>query len=215
MKGGVRKMFWGKTSAKEEVKLSGPRDIPGPVQTYLVAERKLDPDLVKLLNAVEHKSATGTTFNIRVFDNSEAIAKKVQVKDYTSLDECPDLIIYEGWFDEGTKQVKVEEKNKVNWNTPIFTQEEIMHKIEALKEPGATVFFYMGRGSSHGGPLGMGAAVIELNPSYPAKKQKKYNAYRTDVINMQPVDKGRKVFDSDKPKEIARWVKDGHHKRIY
>jgi hypothetical protein len=215
MKGGIRKMFWGKKSAKEEGKLSGPKEIPGPVQNYLVAERKIDPDLVKLLKAVERKSTTGAGFNIRVFDDSEAIAKKVQVKDYTSLDECPDLIIYEGWFDEGAKQVKLEEKKKVNWDTPIFTQAEIQQKIEALKEPGNTVFFYTARGGKHGGPLGMGAAVIELNPNYPGKKQKKYIVYTADVIDMQPVGKGQKLFDSDKPKNIARWIKDAHHKRMY
>jgi hypothetical protein len=66
-------MFWGKKPAKEEGKLSGPKEIPGPVQNYLVAERKMDPVLVKLLRAVECKSTTGATFNIRVFDNSEAI----------------------------------------------------------------------------------------------------------------------------------------------
>jgi hypothetical protein len=218
MEGGVRKMFWGKKSAKEEEKkekLSGPKEIPGPVRNYLAAERKMDPDLVKLLKAVERKSTTGATFNIRVFDDSEAIAKKVQVKDYTSLDECPDLIIYEGWFDEGAKQVKLEEKKKVNWDTPIFTQAEIQQKIEALKEPGNTVFFYTARGGKHGGPLGMGAAVIELNPNYPGKKQKKYIVYTADVIDMQPVGKGDKIFDSDKPKDIARWIKGTHHKRMY
>ena len=208
-------MFWGKKSAKEGGKLSGPKEIPGPVRNYLVAERKMDPDLVKLLKAVERKGTTGTTFTIRVFDDSEAIAKKVQVKDYTSLDECPDLIIYEGWFDEGAKQVQLEEKKKVNWDTPIFTQAEIQQKIEALKEPGNTVFFYTGRGGKRGGPLGMGAAVIELNPNYPGKKQKKYIVYFADVIDMQPVGKGDKIFDSDKPKDIARWVKDAHHKRMY
>ena len=208
-------MFWGKKSTKEEGKLSGPKEIPGPVQNYLVAERKMDPNLVKLLRAVEQKGTTGATFNIRVFDESEAIAKKVQVKDYTSLDECPDLIIYEGWFDEGAKQVKLEEKKKVNWDTPIFTQAEIQQKIEALKEPGNTVFFYLGRGGKRGGPLGMGAAVIELNPNYPGKKQKKYIVYFADVIDMQPVGKGDKIFNSDKPKDIARWVKDAHHKRMY
>jgi hypothetical protein len=208
-------MFWNKKSAKEEGKLSGPKEIAGPVQNYLVAETKMDPDLVKLLRAVERKSTTGATFDIRVFDDSEAITKKVQVKDYTSLDECPDLIIYEGWFDEGTKQVKLEEKKKVNWDTPIFTQAEIQQKIEALKEPGNTVFFYTARGGKHGGPLGMGAAVIELNPNYPGKKEKKYNVYTTDVVDMQPVDKGPKAFDSDKPKDIARWVKNLHAKRAY
>jgi hypothetical protein len=219
MEGGVRKMFWGKKSTEEEgkkEKLSGPKEIPGLVQNYLVVERKMGPDLVRLLRAVVRKSPTGeTAFNIRVFDESEGVARKVQVKDYTSLDECPDLILYEGWFDEGSKQVKLEEKKRVNWDAPIFTQAEIQQKIEALSEPGSTVFFYMGRGSVHGGPLGMGAAVIELNPNYPGKKQKRYIAYVADVIDMQPVDKGQKLFDSDKPKEIARWVKDGHHKRIY
>ena len=208
-------MFWGKKSAKEEGKLSGPKEIPGPVQNYLVAERKMDPVLVKLLRAVECKSTTGATFNIRVFDNSEAIAKKVQVMDYTSLDNCPDLIIYEGWFDEGAKQVQLDEKKKVNWDTPLFTQAEIQQKIEALKEPGNTVFFYTARGGKHGGPLGMGAAIIELNPNYPGKKEKKYNVYTTDVVDMQPVDKGPRAFDSDKPKDIARWVKNLHDKRAY
>ena len=208
-------MFWGKKSAKEEGKLSGPKEIPGPVQTYLVAERKMHPDLVKLLKAVELKSATGATSNIRVFDNSEATAKKVQVKDYTSLDECPDLIIYEGWFDEGTKQVKLEEKKKVNFDTPIFTQAEIQQKIEALKEPGNTAIFYMARGVKSGGPLGMGASVIELNPDYPGKRQKKYIVYLADVTDMQPVGKGDKAFESDKPRNIARWVKETHHKRMY
>lgn len=208
-------MFWNKKSAKEEGKLSGPKEIPEPVQNYLVAERKIDPDLVKLLNAVVRKSTTGAVFNIRVFDNSEAKAKKVQVKDYTSLDECPDLILYEGWFDNEAKQAKLEEKKKANWDTPIFTEAEILHKIEALKEPGKTVFFYMARGINSGGPLGMGAAVIELNPNYPGKKQKKYIVYSSDVIDMQPEGAGQKLFDHDKPKHIANWIKDGHHKRIY
>ena len=134
-------MFWGKKSAKDEGKLPGPREIPGSVQTYLVAERKMDPVLVKLLKAIERKSTTGATFNIRVFDDSEAKAKQVQIKDYTSLDEFPDLIIYEGSFDAWAKQVKLEEKKKVNWDTPILTQAEIQQKIEALKEPGNTIFF--------------------------------------------------------------------------
>jgi hypothetical protein len=109
----------------------------------------------------------------------------------------------------------LEEKKKVNWDIPILAQAEIQQKIEAISEPGNTVFFYMATGGNNGGPLGMGAAVIELNPNYPGKKQKKYIVYTADVIDMQPVGKGNKLFDSDKPKEIGRWVKDGHHKRMY
>jgi len=214
-KEGKKEMFWGKKSAKDEGKLLGPKEIPQAVQNYLVAETKMATDLVKLLRAVERRSTPEGKFLIRVFDESEAIAKKVQVKDYNSLDERPDLIIYEGWFEEATKQVHLEEKKKVDWNTPIFTQAEIQQKIEALKEPGGTVFFYTAKGGKHGGPLGMGAAVIELNPNYPGKKEKKYNVYITDVVDLQPVDKGTKAWDSDKPKDIARWVKNLHDKRLY
>jgi hypothetical protein len=73
----------------------------------------------------------------------------------------------------------------------------------------------MARGVKSGGPLGMGAAVVELNPNYPGKKQKKYIVYTADVLDMQPVGQGDKVFEIDKPKNIARWVKEAHHKRMY
>jgi hypothetical protein len=212
-------MFWNKKSINEESKkekLPGPQAIPGLVQKHLVAEWKMDPDLVKLLKTVVRKNPDAEkAFNIRIFDESEALAKKVQVDDYTSFDERPDLIIYEGQFDEGSKQVKLEEKKKVNWDTTIFTEAEIQQKIEALSEPGSTVFFYMARGSAIGGPLGMGASVVEFNPNYPGKKQKKYIVYPADVIDMQPVGKGQTFFDSDKPKQIAHWIKEAHHKRMY
>ncbi len=211
-------MLWDKKKTGEEKKerLSGPREIPGIVQNYLVTEKKMDPELVKLLKALIYKSSSGEKVNnIRIFDEADAMAQKVQVKDYTTLDQHSDLIIYEGIFDEDSKHVRLEEKRNINYNVPIYTEPEIREKIEALKNPGDMVFFYMARGGGHGGPLGMGAAVIELNPNYPGKKQKKYIIYQTDVINMKPVGKGQKLFDSDKPKDIAHWVANGHHKRVY
>jgi hypothetical protein len=216
MKGGIRKMFWGKKSAKEETeKLVGPRPIPKVVQNYLVTKSKMDPNFVELLTAVTRKRPNGATASdIRVFDDSEVTVKKMQVKDYSSLDGSPDLILYEGWFDEGSKQVNLEEKRRIDTHTTIFTEAEIQQKIETLTEPGSTVFFYMARGVAHGGPLGMGAAVIELNPNYPGKKQKKYILYLADVVDTKPVDRGEKLFDSDKPKELASWVKERHHKRM-
>lgn len=109
----------------------------------------------------------------------------------------------------------MEEKTKVNWDTPIFTQDEIQQKIELLKEPVKGVFFYTARGGKHGGPLGMGAAAIELNPNFPGQKQKKYNVYTIDVVDMKPVSNGEKSFESDKSKDIARWVKNIHDQRAY
>jgi hypothetical protein len=212
-------MFWNKKSGNEgskKVKLSGPQSVPVFVQKHLIAEKKMDSDLVQLLKAVvAKKSNGGRAFNIRIFDGSDASARKAAVKDYGSLDEHPELIIYEGEYDEGAKQINLEEKKKVQWDIPILTEAEIQQKIEGLTEPGSSVFFYMARGPASGGPLGMGATLIELNPGYPGKKQKKYVVYPTDVIDMEPAGKGAKLFDSDKPREIARWIKDGHHKRAY
>jgi hypothetical protein len=209
-------MFSSKKSVKEKEKLPRPQTIPGPVQKSLVAEWKLSADLVPLLKAVLHRSAIGeTVFDIRIFDEDETLARKVKVNDYTSLDEHPELTLYEGWFDEASKKVELHEKKKINWDVPFFTEAEIQQKIEALSEPGSTVFFFQARGPAHGGPLGMGAAVIELNPGFPEKKGKKYIIYSADVVDMQPVGKGQKLFDSNKPKEIAKWVKESLHKRVY
>jgi hypothetical protein len=116
-------MFWGKKSAKEEGKLAGPQVIPDLIQKHLATEWKMDPDLVKLLKALLLKNPKGDkAFHIRIFDESEAKAKKVQVEDYTSLDEHPDLIIYEGQFDEGARQANLEEKKKVVWDIPISSR---------------------------------------------------------------------------------------------
>ena len=93
----------------------------------------------------------------------------------------------------------------------ILTREEILRKIEALTEPGSTVFFYLSQGPLPGGPLGRGAAVIELNPAYPGKKQKKYIIYGAAVEGMQPQGKGGKIFDTDKAPDIAKWVKERHN----
>ena len=55
-------MFWKKKPVNEEEKkekLSGPKEIPSIVQNYLIAERTMAPDLVKLLKAVVCKGAAG------------------------------------------------------------------------------------------------------------------------------------------------------------
>jgi len=46
------------------------------------------------------------------------------------------------------------------------------------------------------------------------KNQKKYIVYTANLTDMQPVGKGDKMFESDKPKGIASRAKDIHHKRM-
>lgn len=205
------------TGTTQSEKLAGPKEIPSVVQSYMQANKILDPDLVRLLKSVvKRKPENGQkAFYIRIFDEADALANKIQIKNYLTLDDHTKLIIYDGWFDEATRKVELVEKNKLSQETQIFSLEEIVQKIEALSTPGNTVFFYMARGPANGGPLGRGAAVVELTPPIESKKVKKYTIYTTDVVDMKPVGKGDKLFNSDKAKEVAKWIKDAHHKRAY
>jgi hypothetical protein len=197
-------------------KLSGPRRLPEFVEKHLVANYKWDAELVRILKAVVRKRPQAEkAFDCRIFDESDAEAIEIRIKDYTYLDGHPELILYEGWFDEESKRVELVEKRKMSYDVPLFTEAEIRQKIEALSESANTVFFYLARGPAAGGPLGRGAAIVELNPGYSQKKGKKYIIYTANVVGMEPVAEKNKLFDSDKPKEIAKWIKDAHHKRMY
>jgi hypothetical protein len=43
---------------------------------------------------------------------------------------------------------------------------------------------------------------------------KKYSVYGVCVVNMQPTSKENKIFESDKPAEIAKWISDSHKPRF-
>ncbi|HUT69715.1 MAG TPA: hypothetical protein VMW89_03485 [Desulfatiglandales bacterium] len=113
-----RKFLSTKKSAGEEQpkaeldKLPRPKDLPQLVGQYLIVQLKMDPDWVWDLKAVVRKRPEGkSSYNLRVFDKYQATLRKVEVKDYTSLDGHPDLILYEGWFDKVTNRVQLEEKS--------------------------------------------------------------------------------------------------------
>jgi len=100
-------MFWKKKPAEAKpskpkaIKLPGPKGIPKLVGRHLVTELKQNPDRVrKLKSVVRPKPESKDAFDFRVFDEAQAVAKKLTVKDYNSLNEHPDLILYEGWFDK-------------------------------------------------------------------------------------------------------------------
>ncbi len=158
-------------------KLPGPKEAPGLVQNYLIKEKKMDPDLARIFKAVVRPNDKGEkSFDIRIFDPEDATANKVEVKNYLSLDAKPNLIIYEGTYDEKLKTVDLTQKNSLSQEVPLFSLEEIQLKIEGLTEPGATTWFYMARGAGSGGPLGRGTVTIELTPEVPGKKLKKYTS---------------------------------------
>ena len=72
-----------------------------------------NPDWVWNLKGVVRRGQEGKdSYDVRVFDQTMAAAKMAIIKDYTSLDEHPDLILFEGWFDKKSMEVHIEEKEK-------------------------------------------------------------------------------------------------------
>lgn len=49
--------------------------------------------------------------DIRVFDEWCAAQKKIEVRDFSSLDEHPDLVLMEGWYDPKSKEGSIKAKS--------------------------------------------------------------------------------------------------------
>lgn len=208
-------MFWKRNDKEQKgAKLSGPKDIPEIVKKYLAANPIVDAGMVPFLKAVTKGSEKSEKANdILVFDPSDAEARNVKVQNYETLTANPDMIIAEGWFDESAKKVELS-ATKAIARIKFFTSDEILQQIQALKEPGSSVFFYTNAGAGAGGPLGRGAALIRVNTPVEGKKVKKYSIYGVNIVNMQPTSRENKIFDSDKPADIAKWVSDSHKPRF-
>ena len=97
--------FWELKKTKEgEVRLPGPQGVPQPVGSYLVVNEKKDPDWVWKLKGVVRPAGKMKAFYCRVFDAAQAAQAGVKVKDWSSLDEHAELILWEGYFDKGTNE---------------------------------------------------------------------------------------------------------------
>jgi len=197
---------------KKVEKLPGPKPIPGILQNHLIKHMGKEPNWVRQLSAVMRpRSGREKVSDVRIFAEYEANTSNIRVKDYTTLAQNPKLIFFEGWIDNKTKKVELEEKRTIPKVT-IYTEKEIQQQIGALSEPGSQVFFYLNASPASGGPLGRGAALVELNPKYPAKGQKKYTLTAVYVDEMELTSRGIRMLDSNEPKHVARWIKERHYR---
>jgi hypothetical protein len=74
----------------------------------MVVEEKKDPSWVWKLKGVVRPAGKKKAFYCRVFDETQTAKAGVEVKDWTSLDEHPDFILWEGYFDKETNTVRRE-----------------------------------------------------------------------------------------------------------
>lgn len=101
-----------KKNADGSDKLPGPKGVPDPVGSTLVVEFKEDPTWAWALKAVMKPKKEIDLFDIRVFSDSAAGSAKVSVKDYHSLDDHPNLVLYDGIYDKKKKKALLQMKYK-------------------------------------------------------------------------------------------------------
>jgi len=75
----------------------GPTDLPDWLYRHLVTVMKVDPDELILLKCVQQVNFVAMTpaSLIRIF-HSAKVPPDTRIKDFTSLDMHPELILYEG-----------------------------------------------------------------------------------------------------------------------
>ena len=93
-------------------KLPGPKGVPDPVGSTLVVQFKEDPGWAWALKAVLKPKEEKDVFDIRVFSDSAAGSAKVSVKDYHTLDDHPNLILYDGIYDKNKKRAQLQQRYK-------------------------------------------------------------------------------------------------------
>jgi len=95
-------------AGENQEKLSGPKDILQPVGQSLVVAHKQEPDWAwSLKTVVRSFSNTPHHVEFRVYDPQEAMAIGLAVKNFHTLDQHPDLILYSGWLDKKTKDMEL------------------------------------------------------------------------------------------------------------
>jgi hypothetical protein len=65
---------------------------------------------VQYLAVSRPRSDNREMVDVRIFDGWAAAQKKVEVKDFSSLDRHPDLILMEGWCDQKSKSGSIKAK---------------------------------------------------------------------------------------------------------
>lgn len=92
----------------------GPREVEAYVGRLLAGEwGKVPPrsdHWVKFMEVKRHRLDDKNVVDIRIFDESEANEKHVKVRDYSSLDQYPDLVLFEGWYNRKNKTSQIKLK---------------------------------------------------------------------------------------------------------
>ena len=87
--------FW-KTRGERAAR---PKELLSDMGKHLVVKLKYDPDWVWALKVVMRpREGQAERLDFRIFDPIQATLRSIQVMNYSSLDEHPNLILFDGWY---------------------------------------------------------------------------------------------------------------------
>ncbi len=108
-------MFWKNKSLSDQL---GPFIVPNFVADKVVMSLQINSDFsnhwVKYKGVARPHNGVKGGYDIRVFDESETIKTGNKVIDYAFLDAHPDLVHFEGWFNDKTKIAEINDVRKLN-----------------------------------------------------------------------------------------------------
>ena len=108
--------FWKKSGSDEPGKPKKhprPKELPDAVGRKLVVNLKIDPDEAWALRYVSRPSDIKPgTQDFRLFSPNRAAKAGLNVRDWFSLDDHSDLILYEGHYDRSSQTVDLWVKTK-------------------------------------------------------------------------------------------------------
>ncbi|RJR48558.1 MAG: hypothetical protein C4576_08010 [Desulfobacteraceae bacterium] len=109
--------FWtkGASGAGEARKLPGPQGMPNQVGRDLVVNKGENPDWVWGLKCVTSRNGgEDDRYFFRIFDEEDASKSGIAVRNYATLDQSPELILFEGWYSKKTNKAEVVKRSSAS-----------------------------------------------------------------------------------------------------
>jgi hypothetical protein len=95
-------MFWKRKQSTTTIeKLPKPKSIPPQIGSHMIVDMKIEPNSVwDLRAAFRPREENKDLLDFRLFNWQQTFQKDITIHDYNSLDEHPEYILYEGWWNK-------------------------------------------------------------------------------------------------------------------
>ena len=106
--------FWKKTDPGQGgggTKLPGPKDLPQQIGRQLVVAMGEEPDWVwNLRSVVKPREGEKNVLDIRIYSPAKVAEAGIAIRNYHSLDEHAELVLYEGHYRKNAPTVHLEKR---------------------------------------------------------------------------------------------------------